>query len=41
MVTLPDDVSRAFQLERFHDHLIVEKGASPRTDEVDLVIANQ
>ncbi len=28
-----DDVSRAFRLERFNDHLAVEKGASPRTSE--------
>lgn len=30
---LPDEFVRAFQIERFHDHLTVEKGASPRTDE--------
>jgi integrase/recombinase XerD len=31
-----DDVARAFQLERFEDHLTVEKGASPRTNEAYL-----
>lgn len=30
---LPDDIARAFRIERFHDHLAVEKGASPRTNE--------
>ena len=30
---LPDDISRSFSLERFQDHLSVEKGASPRTNE--------
>jgi integrase/recombinase XerD len=30
---LPDEVARAFRIERFHDHLAVEKGASPRTNE--------
>jgi integrase/recombinase XerD len=29
----PDEISRAFQLERFLDHLSVEKGSSPRTTE--------
>ena len=33
---VPDDISRNFQLERFHDHLSVEKGASPRTNEAYL-----
>ena len=33
---VPDDLSRSFQLERFHDHLSVEKGASPRTNEAYL-----
>lgn len=33
---VPDDVSRSFQLERFHDHLAMEKGASPRTNEAYL-----
>lgn len=28
-----DDIARSFQLERFNDHLAVEKGASPRTIE--------
>ncbi len=28
-----DEISRAFLLERFNDHLAVEKGASPRTNE--------
>lgn len=32
-VQVSDDVSRAFQLERFEDHLSVEKGSSPRTIE--------
>ena len=32
----PDELSRAFHLERFHDFLAVEKGASPRTDEAYL-----
>ena len=30
---VPDEISRSFQLERFHDYLSVEKGASPRTNE--------
>jgi integrase/recombinase XerD len=30
---VPDDLARSFQLERFNDHLAVEKGASPRTNE--------
>ena len=33
---IPDDISRSFQLERFQDHLSVEKGASPRTNEAYL-----
>ena len=33
---VPDDLSRSFQLERFLDHLSVEKGASPRTNEAYL-----
>ena len=33
---LPDDVARAFRLERFQDHLTVEKGSSPRTNEAYL-----
>jgi integrase/recombinase XerD len=33
---VPDELSRAFYLERFHDFLAVEKGASPRTDEAYL-----
>lgn len=33
---VPDELSRAFHLERFHDFLAVEKGASPRTDEAYL-----
>jgi integrase/recombinase XerD len=28
-----DDIARAFRLERFNDHLAVEKGTSPRTNE--------
>ena len=36
LVLAPDDISRSFQLERFHDHLSVEKGASPRTNEAYL-----
>ena len=38
-MTIPgvsDEVARSFQLERFHDHLSVEKGASPRTNEAYL-----
>ncbi|MGK2963493.1 MAG: site-specific tyrosine recombinase XerD [Gemmatimonadaceae bacterium] len=31
--TVPDEISRPFMLERFRDHLEVEKGASPRTTE--------
>ena len=31
-----DDISRAFRLERFNDHLAVEKGASPLTTEAYL-----
>ena len=33
---ISDELSRAFYLERFHDFLAVEKGASPRTDEAYL-----
>ena len=33
---VPDELSRSFQLERFHDHLSVEKGSSPRTNEAYL-----
>lgn len=33
---IPDEIPRAFMLERFHDHLSVEKGASPRTNEAYL-----
>jgi integrase/recombinase XerD len=33
---LPDEVARAFRLERFQDHLSVEKGSSPRTNEAYL-----
>jgi integrase/recombinase XerD len=33
---VPDDIARAFYLERFHDFLAVEKGASARTDEAYL-----
>lgn len=33
---LPDELSRAFHLEGFHDFLAVEKGASARTDEAYL-----
>ncbi len=35
-VELPDELSRAFHLEGFHDFLAVEKGASARTDEAYL-----
>ena len=35
-IELPDELSRAFHLEGFHDFLAVEKGASPRTDEAYL-----
>ena len=30
---LPDSLARAFLLERFHDFLSLERGASPRTNE--------
>jgi integrase/recombinase XerD len=30
---VPDEIARPFLLERFSDHLTVEKGSSPRTDE--------
>jgi integrase/recombinase XerD len=33
---VPDEVSRPFQLERFQDHLTVEKGASPQTTDAYL-----
>lgn len=33
---VPDEISRAFRLERFQDHLSVEKGSSPRTNEAYL-----
>ncbi|MBA2688195.1 MAG: site-specific tyrosine recombinase XerD [Gemmatimonadaceae bacterium] len=33
MSSLPDDLSRAFYLERFQDFLAIEKGSSPRTGE--------
>jgi len=33
---ISDELSRAFYLERFHDFLAIEKGASPRTDEAYL-----
>ncbi|HEY8164884.1 MAG TPA: site-specific tyrosine recombinase XerD [Gemmatimonadaceae bacterium] len=33
---LDDELSRSFFIERFHDFLSVEKGASPRTDEAYL-----
>jgi integrase/recombinase XerD len=33
---VPDELSRAFYLDRFHDFLAVEKGASPRTGEAYL-----
>jgi integrase/recombinase XerD len=33
---ISDEISRAFRLERFNDHLAVEKGASPRTSEAYL-----
>ena len=33
---VPDEISRAFRLERFEDHLSVEKGSSPRTSEAYL-----
>jgi len=33
---VPDEIARNFQLERFHDHLAMEKGASPRTNEAYL-----
>lgn len=32
-----DEISRAFRLERFNDHLAVEKGSSPRTSEAYLL----
>ncbi len=33
---VPDEISRPFQLERFQDHLSIEKGASPLTNEAYL-----
>ncbi len=36
LADIPDELSRAFYLERFHDFLAVEKGASERTDEAYL-----
>jgi integrase/recombinase XerD len=33
---LDDDLARSFFIERFHDFLTVEKGASPRTDDAYL-----
>ena len=36
LAQVPDELSRAFYLERFHDFLAVEKGVSPRTDEAYL-----
>ncbi|MEO5579578.1 MAG: site-specific tyrosine recombinase XerD [Gemmatimonadaceae bacterium] len=33
---IPDDLARAFRLERFQDYLSVEKGSSPRTTEAYL-----
>lgn len=33
MSSLPDDLARAFFLERFQDFLAIEKGSSPRTGE--------
>ncbi len=33
---VPDEITRPFQLERFQDHLAVEKGVSPRTSEAYL-----
>ncbi|MEO8193950.1 MAG: site-specific tyrosine recombinase XerD [Gemmatimonadales bacterium] len=34
--TIPDEISRRFLLERFNDHLAVEKGSSPLTSEAYL-----
>lgn len=36
LAQVPDEVSRAFHLEGFHDFLSVEKGASARTDDAYL-----
>jgi integrase/recombinase XerD len=36
LASVPDEVSRPFMLERFQDHLAVEKGASPLTSEAYL-----
>jgi integrase/recombinase XerD len=33
---VPDEISRPFQLERFQDHLSIEKGSSPLTNEAYL-----
>lgn len=33
---VPDDIAIAFRLERFQDHLAIEKGSSPRTSEAYL-----
>ncbi len=33
---VPDEISRPFQLERFQDHLAIEKGSSPLTSEAYL-----
>lgn len=33
MASLPDDLARAYMLERFQDFLAIEKGSSPRTGE--------
>lgn len=35
-IPAPDEISRPYLLERFQDHLAVEKGASPRTAEAYL-----
>lgn len=36
LAEVPDEIARAFRLERFQDHLSVEKGSSPRTNEAYL-----
>ena len=38
---VPDEISRSFQLERFHDYLSVEKGASPRTNEAYMRVVSR